>query len=180
MATIRTSTIDNIAEFDGEFKDTQKVLIQDSNDETVTKTATVLQLKSLFGSSGTDDGDSVIKTGNTTDSGINSFSTKEYAWNISGDSGIGLDTYVENNKVESGPYTVKSASEELYIHFDVVLSTSNASMMIYPDSYMAIRIEMNNEKTKSGYVKNWYDICRKPLCGLGKEGVASIDFHMVA
>jgi hypothetical protein len=52
MATIRTSTIDNITEFDGEFKDSQKVLIQDSNDETVTKTATVLQLKSLFGSSG--------------------------------------------------------------------------------------------------------------------------------
>lgn len=180
MATIRTSTIDNIAEFDGEFKDSQKVLIQDSNDETVTKTATVLQLKSLFGSSGTDDGNSVINTGGNADYVVNSFNEKEYAWNISGDSGINLDIYGEKNTVESAPYAVRSASEELYIHFDVVLSTSNASMMTYPDSYMAIRAEMNNEKTDFGFRKKWYDICRKPLCGLGKEGVASIDFHMVA
>lgn len=179
MATIRTSTIDNIAEFDGEFTDNQKVLIQDSNDETVTKTATVLQLKSLFGNSGSDGGVNPSDTGNSTDYVVNSFNTKEYAWNISGDSGIDLGVY-SNNTVESYPYAVKSASEELYVHFDVVLSTSNGSMMGYPDSYMAIRIEMNNEKTSSGYTKKWYDICRKPLCGLGKEGVASIDFHMVA
>jgi hypothetical protein len=142
MATIRTSTIDNITEFDGEFKDSQKVLIQDSNDETVTKTATVLQLKSLFGSSGKEDGNSG-DTGNNTDYVVNSFNIKEYAWNISGDSGIDLDNYGANT-VESEPYTVRSATEELYIHFDVVVKTSNTSLMEHPDSYMAIQIEMNN------------------------------------
>lgn len=110
---------------------------------------------------------------------VNSFNAKEYAWNISGDSGIDLDNYGKNT-VESEPYTVRSATEELYIHFDVVVKTSNTSLMEYPDSYMAIQIEMNNEKDGEKYVKKWYDICRKPLCGLGQAGVASIDFHMVA
>lgn len=77
MATIRTSTIDNIAEFDGEFTDNQKVLIQDSNDETVTKTATVLQLKSLFGNSGTiNTGWTYSGSGKTTDCAVNQFTTE--------------------------------------------------------------------------------------------------------
>lgn len=76
----------------------------------------------------------------------------------------------------SETYTAKCEKEEIYLHFDASLS-STQDMSSYPDAYMTVQIKMPNDNTVNEDTYIWQTICRKPIWDMGKLGVKSIDFH---
>lgn len=73
-------------------------------------------------------------------------------------------------------YTAKCETEEIYLHFDASLS-STQDMSNYPDAYIALQIRMPNDDLIDTTTFKWRTICKKPIWDIGKLGVRSIDFH---